>query len=149
MRLKVSVWGNSQAIRLSAPLLEHLQASAGDELEVRYTENGLEIMKAVPNEEYIRRQVTQAIESMTSASAEVSPVSDPYSETDVDYIVIALNPCHPLIREVPKGTRGAYTTLIQAKEAARQVIQVSLRDAQESLARLRQLGVDNIAYIAL
>lgn len=68
---------------------------------------------------------------------------------NVDYVVVAINPCSPLIREVTKGTPHAYSTLADAKEAARQIIQSSIAEAQKSLSELRQLGIDNISYIAL
>ena len=67
----------------------------------------------------------------------------------MDYVVIDIDPCSPLIREVPKGTANSFSTLADAKEAARQKIQLSIAKAQKSLAELRQLGIDSITYIDL
>ena len=74
-------------------------------------------------------------------------VADPYVEAYVHYLVIASNPCSPIIEEVEKGTEGAYATLVEAKEAARQIIQAAISEAKQSLNNLRQLGVEKIQYL--
>lgn len=91
----------------------------------------------------------EVLSSLIARTNPVTQVEDPYLETDVAYIVINVDPCKPLIREVPKGTENAFRTLADAKEAARQLIQSAMAEAQKSLAELRQLGIENITYIAL
>jgi hypothetical protein len=91
----------------------------------------------------------ELLDSLLAQTGQVSRVEDPYAETDIAYIVIDINPCSPLIREVPKGTENSYSTLSDAKEAARQRIQASIAEAQKALSNLRQLGIDDIGYIAL
>ncbi|MBI3563246.1 MAG: AbrB/MazE/SpoVT family DNA-binding domain-containing protein [Gammaproteobacteria bacterium] len=150
MKLKVSTWGNSQAVRLPSAVLTHLNVTTGAELEVCFTDDGaIQITKAAPNQDTVQRHVEQAIAQVQAMTAEVTPVANPYVETSVDYLVVTINPLAPMIREVPKGTPGAYATLVAAKDAARQVIQHSLQQAQRALAELRQVGVEKITYIAL
>ena len=45
MKLKVSEWGNSHGVRITAAMMKHLNVKAGDEVEVNITENGVEIIK--------------------------------------------------------------------------------------------------------
>ncbi|MDH5325948.1 MAG: hypothetical protein OEZ68_00605 [Gammaproteobacteria bacterium] len=78
-----------------------------------------------------------------------SIVEDPYAESNVAYIVVDINSCNPVVREVPAGTVGAFSTLADAKEAASQVLQASISEAQKSLSELRQLGIKDITYISL
>jgi len=86
---------------------------------------------------------------MIKKSEPIKIVEDPYAESDVGYLVIAINPLKPVLREVPKETPGVYLTLTDAKEAARQVLQIAIADAKESLTNLRQTGVESITYLTL
>ncbi len=149
MKLKVSEWGNSHGLRLSSAILAHLRVKAGEEVDIALTDKGIEIIKNHRTLDYfnaVQADVTDAILMQTNP---VNKVDDPYQESDVAYIVVAINPCSPLIREVPKDTANAHLTLADAKEAARQIIQSTLAGAQKSLSELRQLGIDDISYIAL
>src|SRR5690606_15354245 len=123
MKLKVSEWGNSHGVRITGAMMKHLNIQAGDEIEVNLTENGIELTKrgsSLGDFASIRQDILNAL---MDQSDPVSQVDDPYSESSVDYMVIDINPGAPVIREVPKDTPNAYTTLVDAKEAARQVIQ--------------------------
>lgn len=95
------------------------------------------------------KMAEEAIDDILKSTAPVRIVEDPYSETDVGYLVVTLNPCRPLIREVPKGTPGSYKTLVDAKEAARQAVQGAIEEANASLQEIRQLGIDDIGFISL
>jgi hypothetical protein len=99
--------------------------------------------------EQFYRAKQDCLNTLLAQSDPVSLVNDPYCESDIAYIVIAVDPGAPCIREVTKGTKGSFETLADAKEAARQLIQRSITEAQKSLIELRQLGIDNIAYISL
>ena len=149
MKLKVSEWGNSHGVRITTAMMEHLQVMAGDEVEVKITNKGVEIIKNNQTLDYLDTVKCNLLESIREQSETVSRVDNPYKETDVSYIVVAINPCAPEIRQVPKGTENSFTTLADAKESARQHIQSSIAEAQKSLSELRQLGIDNINYIAL
>lgn len=149
MKLKISEWGNSHGVRIPNTIMEHLKIQAGEEVEVNLTSNGIEIVKYGHPQDHLKSIKHEILESVLARTAPVQQVEDPYSETDVAYIVIDINPCAPLIREVPRGTENAFTTLADAKEAARQVIQTSIAEAQQSLVALRQLGIDTITYISL
>lgn len=149
MKTKISEWGNSHGIRITSPMLEHLNVSSGDELSFMLTEKGIEIMKNTHPEAHAKSVAQGAIDTLLNASEPVKTVSDPYAESDISYQVIAINPCKPILREVPKDTPDAYPTLVDAKEAARQLIQEAITDAKQALIELRQLGVENIAYITL
>jgi len=149
MKMKISEWGNSQGIRITSPMLEHLNAAPGDELNFNVTEKGIEIMKNIHSEEYAKAVAQDVIEGIIGASEPVKTVDDPYAESDVGYLVISINPCRPVLREVAKETPGAYRTLTEAKEAARQSIQNAIADARESLTELRQIGIEKISYIDL
>ncbi|VAW69120.1 hypothetical protein MNBD_GAMMA10-1719 [hydrothermal vent metagenome] len=149
MKAKVSEWGNSHAIRVTSPMLEHLNVAPGDMLDLRLTEKGIEIMKNIHSEDYVISVARDAIDGMLRVSKPVRTVDDPYAEVDIGYLVIAVNPCQPILREVSKETPGAYPTLVDAKEAARQLIQNAIADAKQSLIALRQVGVEKINYITL
>lgn len=149
MKLKVSEWGNSHGVRITSTMMEHLKIQAGDEVEVNLTSNGVEIIKSGHSLDYLASVKQDILDSLHAQTNPVTQVDDPYCETDVAYIVIDIDPCSPLIREVPKGTANAFLTLADAKEAARQIIQSSIAKAQKSLTELRQIGIDNITYIAL
>ena len=149
MKTKVSEWGNSHGIRITSPVMEHLNVVPGDELNFKLTDNGIEIMKSRHTEAYLKAVAQGVIEGMIETSEAVKIVDDPYDESDIGYLLITINPLKPILREVPKGTPGAYGTLTGAKEAARQVLQAAIADAKQSLVELRQIGVENISYIAL
>jgi len=149
MKLKVTEWGNSHGVRITAAMMKHLNVKAGDEVEVNITENGVEIIKNDQSVDYLNAVKSALLDSIHKQSEPVAQVEDPYAESDIAYIVVAINPCSPEIRQVPKGTENAFNTLADAKEAARQYIQSSIAEAQKSLSDLRQVGIDNISYIAL
>jgi len=149
MKAKVSEWGNSQGIRITGPMLDHLNIASGDEIDIRFTDKGIEIVKSTYSQEYVRAIAQDAIDGILATTEPVKTVKDPYAESDIGYLVVTINPCKPIVREVPKETPGAYKTLTDAKEAARQVLQSTIADAKVSLTELRQTGVPNITYIAL
>jgi len=149
MKLRVSEWGNSHGVRITSAVLEHLNVQAGEELEVKLTSKGVEIVKNTTSLDYLAAINQNVLESLLEQTSPVSLVEDPYRKTDVAYIVVDINPCKPLIREAPTGTKNSYPTLADAKEAARQCIQSSIAEAQKSLSELRQVGVGNITYISL
>ncbi len=149
MKMKVSPWGNSQGVRITGPLLDHLNVTSGAELVVNLTDKGLEIMKNTLSQDYVKEVAQEVIDGILAASEPVKAVDDPEAELEVGYLVIAINPCQPRLREVPKDTPGAYRTLAEAKEAARQGLQNAIAEAKESLTELRQVGIEKITYIAL
>ena len=149
MKLRVTEWGNSHGVRVTAAMMKHLQVEAGDEVEVNITDKGIEIIKNNQSMDYLETLKRNLLDSIYKQSEPVRQVQDPYAKADVAYIVIALNPCSPEVREVPVGTENAFNTLADAKEAARQHIQSSIAKAQKSLSELRQVGIDNIGYISL
>ncbi len=149
MKAKVTAWGNSHGIRITAAIMEHLNICSGDEVTITLTDRGIEISKNDQSVDYLKTITQDVLEALLAGSQPVRTVHDPYMETDVDYLVIALDPCQPVIREVPKATPGAHATLADAKEAARQVLQATIAQAQESLQALRRVGIENINYIAL
>lgn len=148
MKIKISEWGNSHGIRLSSALLEHLKVQAGDEVEVNLTKSGMEIVKKESLKSFtsVKQEI---LDDLLSRTDPVELVKDPYAETDVAYVVIDLNPCAPVIRQVAKDSENSFATLAEAKEAARQVIQASIAEAQKSMTDLRQHGINNITYISL
>lgn len=149
MKTKVSKWGNSQGIRITGLLLDHLNVTPGDEIDIKLTEKGAEITKYAPSQEYVKTIAQEAIDGMLITTESVKTIDDPYVESDIGYLVIAINPCKPILREVPEKTPGAYRTLTDAKEAARQILQNAIAESKTSLAELRQVGVENITYIEL
>lgn len=149
MKAKIAEWGNSHGVRITAPILEHLNALSGDQLELKLTDKGLEILKKSHSSEYVHAVAQQVTADMLASSEPVKIVKDPYAESDIHYQLITIDPCKPIIREVSKGTPNSYTTLADAKQAARQVIQTAINEAKNSLAEIRQVGVENITYIAL
>lgn len=149
MKSKISAWGNSHGIRITTPVMEHLNVEPGDELNFKLTDSGLEIMKSTRSEEYVKAIAQDAIDGMIERSKPIKIVDDPYVESDIGYLVITINPLKPILREVPKETPGVYLTLADAKEAARQVLQMAIADAKKSLTSLRQIGVESITYLTL
>jgi antitoxin component of MazEF toxin-antitoxin module len=149
MKSKVTEWGNSHGIRITSAMMEHLNVAPGEEIEIHLTDRGLEIVKNDRSVEYVKSVAQEVLDAILESTDPVRQVSDPYAQIDVDYLVVAIDPCKPLIREVPKGTANAHQTLADAKEAARQVLQSTIAEAKASLADLRQLGIDNIHYITL
>ena len=111
--------------------------------------NGIEMIKNGEPLDCLASIQQEILDSLLAHTHSVTRVEDPYSESNVAYIVIDINPCNPLIREVPKGTENSFSTLADAKEAARQKIQSSITESQKSLSELRQIGIDNITYITL
>jgi len=149
MKAKIGEWGNSNGLRITTPMLDHLNASSGDKLELKMTDKGLEILKNSYSKEYIDSVAQETIAGMMSSSQPVRMVKNPYAESDIHYQVIAINPCKPIIREVSKDTPDSFATLADAKEAARQILQTTINEAKDSLTELRQVGVENITYISL
>ncbi len=149
MKLKVTEWGNSHGIRITSAMMEHLNIDAGDNIQMNFTDKGVEIVKNNQSLSYLEEVKASLLESIYAQSAPVVPVDDPYKEADIAYIVIAINPSSPEIRQVPKDTENAFYTLADAKEAARQYIQTSINEAEKSLSELRQVGIANISYISL
>ncbi len=149
MKSKVSEWGNSHGVRVTGAMMAHLKIQAGDEIEINLTNNGIEIIKSGEPLDYLATIQQEILNSLLAQTNPVSRVEDPYSESNAAYIVIDINPCSPVIREVSKGTENSFSTLADAKEAARQKIQSFIAEAQKSLSELRQIGIDNITYIAL
>jgi antitoxin component of MazEF toxin-antitoxin module len=149
MKTKVTEWGNSHGIRLTSTIMKHLNVSTGKDIELNITDKGVELMSNEPPIEPLKTTPSETLRKILESTSPVKTVSDPYAETDSWYLVITLNPCAPMIREASKGTKGAYTTLAEAKEAARQQLQLSIAQAKESQEQLRQLGIENINYIAL
>jgi len=149
MKTRIAEWGNSHGIRMTAPMLDHLNVEPGVELNIKLTDKGIEILKNTYSQEYVTTVAQETIDGLLATSEPVKTVDDPYAESDIGYLVITVNPCKPVLREVPLETPGCYKTLTDAKEAARQVIQNAIADAKESLTELRQVGVENITYIAL
>ncbi len=148
MKVKISEWGNSHGVRLSSAVLEHLKVQAGDEVEVNLTKSGMEIVKKETLKSFtsVKQEI---LDDLLSRTDPVELVNDPYAETDVAYVVIDINPCAPVIRQVSKDSENSFATLTDAKEAARQIIQASIAEAQKSLMELRQLGIGKITYISL
>lgn len=149
MKTKISEWGNSHGIRMTAPLLDHLNVEPGVELNIKLTDKGIEILKNTHSQEYVTTVAQETIDGLLAISEPVKIVDDPYAESNIGYLVITVNPCKPVLREVPLETPDCYKTLTDAKEAARQIIQSAITDAKESLTELRQIGIENITYIAL
>lgn len=125
------------------------QPSASQLKVIAAASNGTEAIKSSEPMNYLDSIQQEILDSLLANTNPVARVEDPYSESDVAYVVIDINPCSPVIREVPKGTANSFSTLTDAKEAARQKIQSSIAEAQRSLSELRQIGIDNITYIAL
>lgn len=134
---------------MTAPMLDHLNVKSGVELNIKLTDKGVEIMKNTHSQEYVTTVAQETIDGLLATSEPVKTVDDPYTESGIGYLVIAVNPCKPVLREVPLSTPGCYKTLTDAKEAARQIIQNAIADAKEALTELRQVGIENITYVAL
>ncbi len=126
------------------------QVLASDTKHRNLTSTGIEIFKSNKNPEECLKAISKdMLDTVLSQTNPVKVVDDPYSESDVAYIVVDINPCAPLIREVPRGAKNSFATLAEAKEAARQMLQSSMAEAQKSLGELRQIGIDEICYISL
>lgn len=128
---------------------QSINAEIQEEIDINLTEKGIELVKNDRSIDYLDYVRQETLERLLSFSAPVATVSDPYAEGQVWYLVIAIDPTAPVIREVPANTAGAYKTLADAKEAARQILQTAIAQAKESLSQLRQVGIDNISYISL
>ncbi len=149
MKLKASEWKSACDEPPIVALLDFLRSQANGEADVNLTPSGIEIVTVAGATEVLACLKQAALDLLRDHTAPVTQVEDPYVETGVSYVVIDIDPCSPLIREVPKGTANSYPTLVDAKSAARQVIQASMARATNSLAELRQVGVKSITYIAL
>lgn len=149
MKNKINKWGNSHGIRLSGQMLDHLNAENGDQLEIKMTKNGIEIIKNTSATDEVRLLKKQLFADLINQTKPIKKVNDPNIEGQVSYIIIDINPCQPIIREVSKGNKGAYKTLSEAKYAARKMIHKSIEISKSSLADIRQLGVEKIKYIEL
>ncbi len=149
MKTKINKWGNSHGIRLSASMLEHLNADNGSQVEVRLTKNGIELVKNTGTVDLLNKIKAQIQEDLIKQSYPVTTVSNPNKEGDNDYIVISIDSSKPIVREVPKGYEGGFKTLAAAKHKAREIIQKSIEQSNNSLAEIRQVGIDTIRYINL
>ena len=149
MKNKINKWGNSHGIRLSAMMLDHLNADNGDQLEIILTNKGIEIIKNISPADNFKVQKQQIIDGLIKSTCPVQTVSDPTKESLVDYMIIDIDPCQPIIREVPKGYNKAYKNLADAKYAARKLVQQSIQTSKKALADIRQVGIEKIKYINL
>ena len=149
MKAKINDWGNSHGLRITAPMLDHLKVTSGEEVDIKLTDKGIEIIKKAPTIEYAETATQQAIDEVLAGTTPVQLVTDPYAESEVGYLVITIIPSKPIIREVPKDTLHCYPTLADAKESARQAIQTTIAEAQASMTEIRQIGVEKIGYISL
>ena len=149
MKAKIVEWGNSHGLRVTSAMMDHLGVGSGEEIDVNLTEKGIELVKNDRSIDYLDYVRQETLDRLLSISDPVTTISDPYAEGEIWYLVIAIDPTAPVIREVPANTAGAHKTLADAKEAARQVLQAAIAQAKESLSQLRQVGIDNISYISL
>ncbi len=149
MKTKINKWGNSHGIRLSAPMLEHLNADNGSQVEVKLTKNGIELVKNTDTVDVFNQIKTQMLDGLIKQSYPVKTIADPNKEGDNDYIVISIDSSMPLIREVAKGFEGGFKTLADAKHEARKIINENIEQSKKSLSEIRQIGIDTIRYINL
>ncbi|MFA0813219.1 hypothetical protein [Microbulbifer epialgicus] len=104
------------------------------------------ILGSLPKNDLSRER----FKTLVSKSFPVGEVEDMYSESsDKAYLVISIDPCSPLIREVPKSFPGAIPTLAAAKKEARAIIQKAIAEAEQSLADVRQVGIEKINHLKL
>lgn len=75
-------------------------------------------------------------------NAPVRKVADPYVESDVHYLVVALDTLSPDIVEVERGTPGSFRTLQEAKSHAMQALRDRIDEATNALSRIRSIGVE-------
>ena len=149
MKTKINKWGNSHGIRLSASMLEHLNADNGSQVEVKLTKNGIELVKNTDSVDVFNQMKTQMLDDLIKQSYPVKIVNDPNKEGDNDYIVISIDASMPLIREVVKGFEGGFKTLADAKHEARKIIQKTIGQSKKTLSEIRQIGIDTIQYIKI
>lgn len=149
MKIKVSKWGNSHGVRFNQVIMDHLRIGVEDDVDVNLTSRGLEIVKKECEIERFRDLSKEIVEALKKKSNPVRRVDNPDAKSDVAYIVIDVNPCAPLIREVPLDTKGSFATLAEAKMVARQILQDAISEAKASLSDLRQVGIAPIEYISL
>ena len=149
MKTKINKWGNSHGIRLSASMLEHLNADNGSQVEVKLTKNGIELVKNTDTVDVFNQMKAQMLNDLIKQTYPVKIVTDPNKEGDNDYIVISIDSSMPLIREVVKGFEGGFKTLADAKQEARKIIQNTMEQSKKSLSDIRQIGIDTIRYINL
>ena len=71
----------------------------------------------------------------------VRQVADPYTETDVHYLVVGVEGTTPDIIEVEKGTPNSFR-MLDAKSHAMKLLRERIDEATKSLARIRAIGVE-------
>ena len=149
MELNAVEWSSGSSGTLIDAVLRDLKAPVSDEAKVSAAAGGVEIIQNARAVELLATVRQAMLDLLLIGTAQVAQVEDPYIQTHAAYLVIDLDPCCPVIREVPIGTEKSYPTLVDAKEAARQIIQSALATASKSLVDLRQVGVEKITYISL
>jgi len=77
-----------------------------------------------------------------SKNKPVSRVDNPYTESDVHYMVVALDTMKPNIIEVEKDTPGSFKTLQEAKSYIMRELRDRIAEGMGSLDRIRQIGVE-------
>ncbi len=68
--MKVSPWGNSQGIRITGPLLDHLNVTPGAELAINLTDKGIEIMKNTLSQDYAKEVARQGLKNVIAEAKE-------------------------------------------------------------------------------
>lgn len=139
----------SDADTLAGRLLAHLNSQVREGGQLNLAPGGLEIIQDGRTTDYLGSLREAILQWLLANTSPVARVDDPYAETGTAYVVIGIDPCCPVIREVAEGTPNSYSTLVDAKEAARQILQSTLEKASNSLTDLRQVGIDRIGYISL
>ena len=82
MKLKVTEWGNSHGVRITAAMMQHLQVKTGDEVAVNMTDNGIEIVKNHQPKDYLDAIKSSLLGSIYQQTEPVDRVENPYAETD-------------------------------------------------------------------
>lgn len=149
MKSKASDWNCSDGDTLAGRLLAHLNSQVREGGQLNLAPGGLEVVRDGHAMDYLSSFQQAILQWLLANTSPVARVDDPYAQTGIAYVVIAIDPCSPVIREVAEGTPDSYSTLVDAKEAARQVLQSTLEKASNSLTDLRQVGIDRIGYISL
>ena len=72
----------------------------------------------------------------------ITGTRDPYAKGEAAYIVVGIDTMQPDIREVDAGTEGSFETLQEAKTYAMRVLRKRISEGMDSLARVRQIGVE-------
>ncbi len=129
--------------------LAHLDAYRARGTEMSLAAGGLEFLRHGQAENYLESLQQTVLDWLLARTSPVARVDDPYAKANVAYVVICIDPCSPVIREVAEGTPNSFATLVDAKDAARRILQTSLERASSSLADLRQVGIDRIGFVSL